>query len=81
MMMYLEIQSIAFRCKFCMHVSLNMREKVSLMHKYKYRGAPLSTVSLSKIPGIVQLKAVLNSIYKFLGIVRVLPFFSKNRPF
>ena len=33
MMMYLEIQPIAFRCKFFMHVSVkDMREKVSLMH-------------------------------------------------
>ena len=33
MMMYLEIQPIAFRCKFFMHVSVkDMREKVSSMH-------------------------------------------------
>ena len=38
MMMYLEIQPIAFRCKFCMHVLIGKRHerksKVGAQHKY-----------------------------------------------
>ena len=50
MMMYLEIQPIAFRCKFFMHVSVkDMREKVSLKHNISstYKMLPRICKSIS----------------------------------